>query len=145
MLSLDNTYSFDDVDGLYEEFETWTNEAYPQALMRVRKYTVGPGDDWPFELRISGPAEADLGTLRSLAEEGMAILRASPYAKHVRTDMRQRTPKVVAEYNQERARWSTTSRENIAEATRRAYDGTPVGLVDDRLDEPPAGISRRRN
>jgi multidrug efflux pump subunit AcrB len=123
-----NTHTFDDIDDLYGELEEWTNESYPHALMRVRKYTVGPGDDWPFELRISGPAEADLDTLRRLAEESMAILEESPYAKHVRTDMRQRTQKVVTNYNQERARWSAVSREDIAAATRRAYDGTPVGL-----------------
>ena len=123
-----NTHSFADVDPLFNEMEPWLNENYTQGLTRVRKYTVGPGDDWPFELRISGPAEADLATLRRLAEEGMAILEKSPYAKHVRTDMRQRVPKVVAVYNQERARWSGVSRENIAEATRRIFDGTPVGL-----------------
>ncbi len=123
-----NTHSFDDIDDLYAELEAWTNETYTQALIRVRKYTVGPGDDWPFELRISGPAEADLGTLRRLAEEAMTILENSPYARHVRTDIRQPVQKVVAVYDQARARWSATSRENIAEATRRVYDGTPVGL-----------------
>ena len=123
-----NTHSFDDVNSLYDELETWTNETYPQALTRVRKYTVGPGDEWPFELRISGPAEADLGTLRGLAEEVMAILENSPYARHVRTDMRQRTQKVVTDYDEERARWSTVSREDVAAATRRAYDGLTVGL-----------------
>ena len=35
---------------------------------------------------------------------------------------------MVAEYAQERARWSSVSREDIAQATRRSYDGTPVGL-----------------
>ena len=96
-------------------------------MTRVRKYTVGPGDTWPFELRISGPAEADLGTLRRLSEEGMAILNASPHAKHVRTDMRNRVQKIVADYDQERARWSAVSRADIAMAMRRAYDGMPVG------------------
>jgi multidrug efflux pump subunit AcrB len=126
-----NTHTYDDIDDLYRELEEWTNEAYPQALMRVRKYTVGPGDDWPFELRISGPAEADLDTLRGLAGEVVAILERSPYAKHVRTDMRERTQKVVSDYNQERARWSGVSREDVAAATRRAYDGVPVGLYRD--------------
>ncbi len=123
-----NTRTFKDVDPLVQEMEPWLNENFTQGLTRVRKYTVGPGDDWPFELRISGPAEADLGTLRRLAEEGMAIVEASGLARHIRTDMRQRVPKVVAVYDQERARWSTVSREDIARATRRAYDGTPVGL-----------------
>ena len=73
----------------------------------------------PFELRITGPAEADLGTLRRLAEEGMAILEKSPYARHVRTDMRQPVQKVVADYDEERARWSVVSRADIAESTLR--------------------------
>jgi multidrug efflux pump subunit AcrB len=123
-----NTPTFADVNSLVAELEPWLNETYPQILTRVRKYTVGPGDTWPFELRISGPAEADLDTLRRLGSEGMDILKQSPIAKHVRTDMRQRVQKVVLDYDQERARWASVTRGNVAEATRRAYDGTPVGI-----------------
>lgn len=123
-----NTPTYDDVNSLVREIEPWLNEYHTEAMTRVRKYTVGPGDDWPFELRISGPAEADLGTLRRLANEGMAILKESPMAKHVRTDMRQQVQKVVVDYDQERARWSGVSRENIALSTRGAYDGAPVGV-----------------
>jgi len=123
-----NTPSFDEVKPLVSEYEPWLNENYPQALTRVRRYPVGTGDTWPFELRITGPARADLDTLRRLGEEGMAILRESPYAKHVRTDMRQRVKKVVVAYDQERARWSAVSRTDVAQATHRAFDGLPVGL-----------------
>ncbi len=132
-----NTNTYPDVNSLVSEIEPWLNENYSQALTRVRKYTVGPGDDWPFELRISGPAEADLGMLRALAEEGMTIVEESGLAKHVRTDMRQRVQKVVADYDQERARWSVVSRADIAQATRRAYDGTPVGLYREGKDLLP--------
>jgi multidrug efflux pump subunit AcrB len=97
-------------------------------MTRVRKYTVGTGDTWPFELRISGPAEADLDTLRRLGEEAMGILRASPYAKQVRTDMRQRVQKVVVDYDQNRARWAAVSRSDVAQAIGRATDGILVGL-----------------
>ncbi|MEE8153943.1 MAG: efflux RND transporter permease subunit [Phycisphaerales bacterium] len=123
-----NTPSFAEVDPLYQEFKAWTNENFPGVLTRVRKYTVGPGDTWPFELHISGPAVADLGTLRRLGEEVMAVLEASPYAKHVRTDMRQRTQKVVVDYDSKRARWSVVPRTNVAQSTRYSFDGTPVGL-----------------
>ena len=123
-----NTPSFDEVGPLVEEYDTWLNEAYPDILTRVRKYTVGPGDTWPFELRISGPAEADLDTLRRLGDEVMDILRASPYAKQIRTDMRQRTQKVVVEYDQDRARWAAVSRRDVATSLARATDGALVGL-----------------
>jgi len=123
-----NTPSFDEVGPLVAEYEPWLKEQYPDILTRVRKYTVGPGDTWPFELRISGPAEADPNTLRRLGDEVMDILRASPYAKQVRTDMRQRTQKVVVEYDQDQARWAAVSRADVAQALARATDGTPVGL-----------------
>ena len=123
-----NTPSFDEVNPLVAEYEPWLNENYPDILTRVRKYTVGPGDTWPFELRISGPAEADLDTLRRLGDEAMDILRASPYAKQIRTDMRQRTQKVVVQYDQDRARWAAVSRADVAQALRRSTDGTLVGL-----------------
>jgi multidrug efflux pump subunit AcrB len=122
------TTTFEDLLELIEEMEPWVTQNYPQALTRVRRYTVGPGDTWPFELRIAGPAEADLDTLRRLGEESMAILRASPLAKQVRTDMRQRVQKVVVDYDQERARWAAVSRADVAQATSRAYDGMLVGL-----------------
>jgi multidrug efflux pump subunit AcrB len=35
---------------------------------------------------------------------------------------------VVPEYNQERARWAVVTREDIANTTKRAYDGRTIGL-----------------
>jgi multidrug efflux pump subunit AcrB len=123
-----NTHDFEGLNELVAEFQPWLNEAYPQILTRVRKYVVGSGDTWQFELRISGPAEADLDTLRRLGAEGVALLRQEPLAKQARVDMRQRVPKLVLDYDQERARRSGVSRADVAEATRRAYDGTPIGV-----------------
>ena len=132
-----DTLTFEEVNSLVADIEPWLNDNYPQILTRVRKYTVGPGEPWPFEVRFSGPAEADLDTLRRLGEQGMEILRQSPLAKHVRTDMRQRVQKVVLDYDQERARWAGVARTDIADATRRAFDGTPVGLYREGDDVYP--------
>jgi multidrug efflux pump subunit AcrB len=132
-----NTPSFAEVDPLVADLEPWLNDNVPQALTRVRKYTVGPGDTWQFEARITGPAEADLTTLRNIGEEGMAILRQSPYAKQIRTDMRHRVQKVVLDFKQEESRWTGISRDNVAQSTLRAYDGLPVGLFHDGDDILP--------
>ena len=47
---------------------------YPQTLVPMRKYGVGPSNTWKFELRISGPSISDPGVLRSLADQVVAIM-----------------------------------------------------------------------
>jgi multidrug efflux pump subunit AcrB len=130
-----NTASLADVEEVMEHIEPWLLENAPQALARVRKYGVGSWNDWPFEARFSGPWNADLGILRRLGAQGVAILQASPLAKDARTNWRSRTRKLVPEYSQERGRWSNVNRADVAEATRRAFDGIRVGLFreEDRL------------
>ena len=60
-----------------------------------------------------------------------------PLAGAVQTDWRQRLQKVVPEYNQERARWSAVTREDIANTTKRAFDGKKVGLYREKDDLIP--------
>jgi multidrug efflux pump subunit AcrB len=137
-----NTPSYSEIESLYQEFDAWTKVNFPGVLIRVRKYTVGPGDTWPFELHISGPAVADLGVLRGLSDQVTAILEASPYAKDVRTDMRQQTQKLVVGYDSKRARWSIVPRSNVARAIEYSYDGSMIGLF--RSDEDIIPIVARK-
>jgi len=75
--------------------------------------------------------------LRDLAKQGMDILEGSPYAKNVRTNWRQRSREMVVEYNQERARWAGITRENVAQGTKRTYDGNVMGLYRDKDELVP--------
>ena len=122
-----NVHTLDGLNELIPEIDAWLGENVPQALCIVRRYGLGPSDTWKVEARISGPAVADKGQLRALGEEGVEILRTSPVCKAARTNWRQRTKKMVANYDEQRARWSRISRANIGRATRRAYDGYAVG------------------
>ena len=122
-----NTKSYAGVKQLVPETEAWVRTNVPEAMVRVRKYAVGAFDDWKIEARFSGPANADPATLRRLAEQGMQILRDSPYAKEVRANWRERVPALVPLFNDERARWAGVSRDDLARATRRASDGVVVG------------------
>ncbi len=143
-----NTDSYKDVGPLTAALEKNVAKVTPEALVRVRKYGVGPADTWKAEARFSGPAEADFDTLRELGLQGMAILEASPLAKEVRTDMRQRVAKIVPDYDQEKARWASVQRDDIAAATRRAYDGIQVGLYregDDLLPIILRSVEDERN
>jgi multidrug efflux pump subunit AcrB len=132
-----NVQDYRDIDDLMNELHIWFRQDFPQALVPLRKYGVGPSNTWKFELRISGPAIADPGVLRSLADQVVAIMEGSPFSDAARTDWRQRVQKVVPEYNQERARWAVVTREDIANTTKRAYDGRSIGLYREKDDLIP--------
>ena len=132
-----NVHDYRDIPDMMNELNSWFRENYPQALVPIRRYGVGPSNTWKFELRISGPSIADPGKLRSLADQVVDILENNPLAAYPRTNWRQRVQKVVPEYNQERARWAVVTREDIARTTKRAYDGHPIGLYRERDDLIP--------
>ena len=123
-----NFPDYRNVDRFIEEFGPWAKKHFPQAMLRFRKYAVGTSDTWKFEARFSGPAFAGLGTLRDLGNQAKAIAEASPYGTDWRTDMQNRTLKMVPIYDQKRARLAGLTREDVARTTKRGYDGIQMGL-----------------
>jgi multidrug efflux pump subunit AcrB len=132
-----NLHDFRKIDGLIKELTPWAAEAFPDAMVPMRKFDVGPGQTWQFQYRISGPAIADSELLRKLSEQVLDILRDEPLAGAMQTDWRQKVPKMVPVYNQERARYAGVAREDVANATKRAYDGRTIGLYREADDLLP--------
>ncbi len=122
-----NTHTYEEVNPLAIELEPWLAENIP-VMTRVRLYDVGPADTWKFEARLSGPAQADLAELRGVGNQIMDILRRSPLAREIRSEMRNPVQKLVPVYHQERGRWASITRQEVANATLRSYDGMQVGL-----------------
>ncbi|MGA8164628.1 MAG: efflux RND transporter permease subunit [Waddliaceae bacterium] len=123
-----NFPTYTNIDPFIDTFKPWAEENFPEAMIRFRKYAVGPGDTWKFEARFSGPANADLDELRRLGEKVQGIAESSPYGMDWRIDMQNRTMKLVPVYDQKNARLSSISRSDVARTTRRGYDGLNVGL-----------------
>jgi len=144
-----NVKDVKEIDGLIRELTPLFEEHFPDAQVPMIKYGVGPAETWKFQARISGPAIADEFVLRSLAANAMDILEADPLSGMVQNDWRQRRLKVVPEYNQERGRWASITREDIGNATKRAYDGRTIGQYRDGDDILPIilrmGEEERRN
>lgn len=122
-----NVKELKDIDPILAEFDPWTKDAFPDSLVMLRKFAVGPANTWKFDARISGPADANTDELRAQAEKIIQILRDEPLIGPIETDWRQRVQMLVPVYNQERARWAGVSREDLANSTKRAYDGRPIG------------------
>ncbi len=132
-----NVRDFKEIPDLFRELDPWFEENYPDTLVSPRQYGVGPGHTWKYEIRISGPAVADPRILREQADKFLDIVKASPYTDVARTNWMERVQKVVPVYNTERGRWSAVTRDDIARATKRAYDGRQVGLFRLRDDQIP--------
>lgn len=123
-----NVHDFKDIDNLIADFTPQLTDNFPDTVVSVRKYGVGPSHTWSFEARFSGPAIADPAILQSFAQRGMAILDASPLVGPKQIDWRNRVQKLQPLYSQERARWASVTRDDIARTTKRALDGRSIGL-----------------
>ena len=126
-----------EIDNLIEELTPWFLTQFPNAQVPMIKYGVGPADTWKLQTRISGPAVASAATLRELATQSTEILEIDPMTGMSQTDWRQRSLTLVPEYNQERGRWTSITRQDIGEATKRAYDGRVIGQYRDGDDTLP--------
>ncbi|MDB2613991.1 efflux RND transporter permease subunit, partial [Chlamydiales bacterium] len=123
-----NVTDFREIDSFIEKYKGLLEDKFPGAMVRFRKFGVGPSDTWKFEARISGPAGADLSELRGIGEEILAISEQSPYGTNWRLDMMNPVLKVVPDYDQKRARLASVTRDDLAQTLKRGFDGLPVGL-----------------
>lgn len=135
-----NAHNESDINDLIAEYGPWMDNELRDSLIGIRRFGVGPSNTWKFEARISGPAEADPAKLRSLGNEAANIVRRSPYAGPTRIDWREPIQRLDAQYSQERGRWSSVTREDIGNATKRAFDGRSIGLYREGDDLIPIMI-----
>lgn len=132
-----NVKSYKDISELSRKLGTWFSDTFPEALVAIRSFGVGPADTWKFETRIIGPGLADPSILQSSADRVRRILQSSPYTAYSRTNWRNHQLKIVPVYSQERGRWAGITRENIAKTTKRGYDGRTIGLYREKDDLIP--------
>ncbi len=103
---------------------------YPDAVVNVRKFLLGPGEGGKIQLRIYGP---DRGVLRELGERAKAIMLEDPGAKGVRDDWREKVMVVTPEIAESQARRAGLDRPEIARTLEAAFEGTQTGVY--REDE----------
>jgi len=132
-----NFNDYTEINPFIEKFKPWAEKNMVGAMIRFRKFGVGPSNTWKFEARISGPGEADLTTLRELGNQVKGIAEKSPLGTDWMLDMQNPVMKVVPDYDQKKGRWANVSRLNVANATKRSYDGLKVGLYREKDDLYP--------
>lgn len=123
-----NFNKYQDIDPFISEHSGWLQNEFPEALVRIRKYNVGPGDAWKFELRVLGPYDVNPGELRKVGSGLLAKIQKTPLGTDWRLDIMNPIRQLKFDYDQKRARSANISREDIANALKRGYDGLDIGL-----------------
>ncbi|MEM0965262.1 MAG: efflux RND transporter permease subunit [Verrucomicrobiota bacterium] len=116
----------------------------PGSLVAPRAYGVGPDTTYKFEMRITGPSNADPGELRDAAAKVEDVLLTSPLLAYVTTDWRQRTPVIQPAFDQSRGRFAQVSREDVSNLIKQVFDGSTVGVYREDDDVLPI-ILRNEN
>jgi multidrug efflux pump subunit AcrB len=123
-----NVADYREIPDIARELQPWLNGNHPEATIFIRQFGVGPSNTWAFEARIIGPADADPNMLRGLGDRAAAILDKHPWTKVARTDWRNQVWTTVADYDQDKARWTGITPADLSRTTKRAYDGRAIGL-----------------
>ena len=113
------------VDDVQDEMEA----LFPQAIIQVRQFVLGPSTGGKIQLRISGPDPAEL---RRLAAKVEAIMLDDPYTQYVRNEWRSKIKVVRPQMSEAQANRAGITRPDIAAAIATAVEGTKVGIYRER-------------
>jgi multidrug efflux pump subunit AcrB len=98
---------------------------FPDALVNVRLFVLGPSTGGKIQLRIYG---SDPVELRHSMEKARAILRDEPNAKAVRNEWMEEVKVLRPQLAEAQARRAGIDRPEVAQALAANFEGLPVGL-----------------
>lgn len=104
----------------------YLHENFPDAYIRIRKYNLSVKSSHTVEVEFSGP---DPAVLHRLSQEAQDIMRNNPYTDKytIIDDWEPMSKSMVAQYDQNLARKTGTTRSDVSNALLAATDGLPIG------------------
>lgn len=113
------------INDLLPRVQRELTEAYPDALIITKRFLLGPGEGGRIQIRFSGEETA---TLRTLADQAVAILRADGGAKGIRIDTREPVPVLRPQFSEAQARLTGITRSDLGETLQTAFSGRRIGV-----------------
>ena len=104
-------------------------QMFPQAMVSVRLFVLGPSTGGKIQLRLYGP---DSKVLRELGAKAEAVLLDEPRAKAVRNEWRQMVKVVRPQMAEVPALRAGIERPDIAKAFESVFEGSRVGIFKER-------------
>ena len=115
-----NTLDGGDVDEVIAGLERYVRERHPDLAAQVKRLENGPPVDYPIIVRIDGH---DLGTLYSIADQVTGFLYSIPGVSETKNSWGLQTKKLVVSVDQELARRSGVTSEDVAYSLQAGLTG----------------------
>ncbi|MCA1809299.1 MAG: efflux RND transporter permease subunit [Lentisphaerae bacterium] len=126
--------SFDQVAGMQRDLEEFLASEFPDARCFIKQLENGPPVGAPIKVHISGKEVDDLYQVRERIAEAMARI---PGMANIRDDWGEWTKKLVVDVNQDKAKQSGFSSEDVALSLQTQISGLPVTQYRENKDLIP--------
>ena len=115
-----NTVSGKDVDDVIAGIENYVRERHPDLAAQVKRLENGPPVDYPIIVRIAGN---DFDTLYTIADQVTGFLYSIPEVSDTRSSWGLQTKKLLVDVDQELARRSGVTSEDVAYSLQAGLTG----------------------
>ncbi len=122
------------IDELIPTVQNDLESMFPDAVVNIKKFLLGPGEGGKIQLRINGPDPAEL---RKMANEVMTIIADDPVSKAVRTEWGEKVKLPQPILAEDRARTLGIDRTMVAQAIESNFSGTTTGVYREGIDLIP--------
>jgi multidrug efflux pump len=133
-----NTLHDDDVDVVMAGIEEYLHREQPDLAAQVKRLENGPPVDYPIIVRLSG---SDVDTLYRLADQVTGHLYGNPAISDVKNTWGLQTKKLLVRVNQELARRSGVTSEDVAYSLKAGLTG--IDLTQFREDDELIPVTLR--
>jgi len=133
-----NTFNGEDVEEVMHGIEAYVRANHPDMAAQVKRLENGPPVDYPIIVRVSG---SDFDTLYSIADEVTAYLYDQPGITEIKNTWGLQTKKLVVNVDQELARRSGVTSEDVAYSLQAGLTG--IDLTQYREEDELIPITMR--
>jgi multidrug efflux pump len=133
-----NTLHDDDVDVVMAGIEEYLHREQPDLAAQVKRLENGPPVDYPIIVRLSG---SDVDTLYRIADQVTGHLYGNPAISDVKNTWGLQTKKLLVRVNQELARRSGVTSEDVAYSLKAGLTG--IDLTQFREDDELIPVTLR--
>jgi multidrug efflux pump subunit AcrB len=131
LVSVDN---YNMIEGISHKMQNELEAMFPDAIVNVKKFNLGPGDGGKIQLRINGP---DPEVLRGMADRVISLIRSDSEAKAIRTEWGAKKKIIRPVIAEDRARRLGITRTMIAQEIQSNFSGTTVGTYREGIELIP--------